>query len=352
MAFAILGLFLSIGFFFGMIDSEALITSVLRTDFILFNGNTRDVGWLHEFNPSLLYRLGAEDWVAEVVPVYQTKLGIKDPDSKMVRMIQCFAFPADAEPFDLPGFSEERQKLKGLRTILYDSGSRPVFGRIETGMHVEVDHVLMRVAGTVNYGANFSNNGTIFMSDATLRETSSYPRSRIHLGLLRIKPGVHPEKAERKLRAILSDDLELRTRDSLWFRELVHAVTSTPIGGLLAVCLVVSVFVGITVIYQILYTQILDHIANFATMNAMGFSTAWVNRVVRAQAFQLSLLGFLPGVLAAHLIYLVIGSLTWTKMVLTIPRILGVYLLTLCMCLLAARVAVGRAVNADPAELY
>ena len=54
--------------------------------------------------------------------------------------------------------------------------------------------------------------------------------------------------------------------------------------------------VGVVICYQILYTDVLDHLAEFATLKAMGYGDGYIRIVVIIEAWALSVLGFLPSV--------------------------------------------------------
>ena len=59
----------------------------------------------------------------------------------------------------------------------------------------------------------------------------------------------------------------------------------------------------VVVVYQILYTEVTNHLPQFATMKAMGFTDGYLLKVVLSQAFILSILGYIPGFFLALVLY-------------------------------------------------
>jgi putative ABC transport system permease protein len=70
---------------------------------------------------------------------------------------------------------------------------------------------------------------------------------------------------------------------------------STAIGFIFTLGTVMGFIVGIVIVYQILYTDVSDHLAEYATLKAMGYNNFYLAQVVIQEAFVLSILGFLPG---------------------------------------------------------
>ena len=116
--------------------------------------------------------------------------------------------------------------------------------------------------------------------------------------------------------------------------------------------LVIGFLIGVIICYQILYTEIADHLGQYATLKAMGHENRFLRSLVRIEALLLSLLGFGPGLGAGLLLYDILQRLSGIVMALTPARALLVLVLTMLMCLLAGNLAVRKALSADPAELF
>src|SRR6185436_14690873 len=99
--------------------------------------------------------------------------------------------------------------------------------------------------------------------------------------------------------------------------------------------LLIGFVVGSVIVYQILYTDVIDHLKEYATLKAIGYSDRFLFGVVLQQAVILSVLGFFPGCLAAGGIFFLTRRITLLPAYLTMDRATLVFLLTLLMCSIA-----------------
>jgi putative ABC transport system permease protein len=104
--------------------------------------------------------------------------------------------------------------------------------------------------------------------------------------------------------------------------------------------------------YQVLSSDIRDHLAEYATLKAIGYGNTYLVKVVCRQALWLALLGFIPATLFAAFVYSKLSAWTGLPMQMA-PHTVGlVLLLTMVMCLSSAYLAIRKLFQADPAELF
>jgi putative ABC transport system permease protein len=84
----------------------------------------------------------------------------------------------------------------------------------------------------------------------------------------------------------------------------------------------------------------------------MGYSNAFLSRVVLGEAAILTVLGFVPGLLASVVLYRITSTATRLPLEMTAGRGVLVLLLTGAMCGAAALVALRKVRAADPAEVF
>jgi putative ABC transport system permease protein len=114
----------------------------------------------------------------------------------------------------------------------------------------------------------------------------------------------------------------------------------------------VGFLVGFVVVYQILYTEVTNHLPQYATLKAMGFSDGYLLKVVFSQALLLSVLGYFPGFVLALGLYRVATNAIQMQFEMTLQRAVLVFCLTVVMCCLSAMMAINRIRTADPAEVF
>ena len=66
---------------------------------------------------------------------------------------------------------------------------------------------------------------------------------------------------------------------------------------------IMGLVVGTIIVYQILFADVSDHLPEYATLRAIGYSNGYISGVVVQQALILAVLGFLPGSLATLRLY-------------------------------------------------
>ena len=116
--------------------------------------------------------------------------------------------------------------------------------------------------------------------------------------------------------------------------------------------LVMGFVVGVIICYQVIYTNISDHMAEFATLMAMGYRSRYFITVVLFKSFYLSMFGFVPGLIFSFALYALLAKLTGLLLTITLWRCLLVYFITLAMCVVSGCLAVRKLLDADPAELF
>ena len=106
------------------------------------------------------------------------------------------------------------------------------------------------------------------------------------------------------------------------------------------------------IVYQILYTDVTDHLSEYATLKAMGYRDSYFAIVVFQEAVILALLGFIPGFAIAQGLYFLAAQATNLPVVMTLSRAIAVLILTIIMCCVSGAIAVRKLSAADPADIF
>ena len=301
----------------------------------------------------------AVDGVRAVAPLY-IGMGIwKNPETRREYTIAGFAFDPEAPAFDLPEVDAALPRLRVDDAILFDSASRPEFGpvpellRRHGSVATEVNGRRVRVVGLFPMGASFSANGNFLTSD--LNFTQIFPGRKTgvcNIGLVTLDPGRDPLRVRDEIARALPDDVRVLTRDEFIRMEEAFWRTNTPIGYIFGLGVFMGVIVGGVVVYQILYSDVSDHLAEYATLKAMGYSDRTLGGIVLHQALIMSILGFLPGWGFSLLLYQATRDATQLPMMMTPGRVAAVLGMTVAMCAAAAFIAMNKVRTADPAEVF
>ncbi|MEM9906032.1 MAG: FtsX-like permease family protein, partial [Cyanobacteria bacterium P01_D01_bin.44] len=127
---------------------------------------------------------------------------------------------------------------------------------------------------------------------------------------------------------------------------------SLPNGKILDFGAAMGFVVGVVIVYQVLYTDVNDHLPEYATLKAMGFSDRALLTVVLQEALILALLGFIPGYLTSYGVYSALTYVTRIPLSMRLGVAVQVFGLTLVMCILSGAIAMNKLRSADPADVF
>ena len=151
---------------------------------------------------------------------------------------------------------------------------------------------------------------------------------------------------------MLPDDVVVLTLEDFVAREKHFWQVSSPVGFVFGLGMVMGFIVGVVVCYQILSADVADHMAEFATLKAIGYPDRYLSGVVLQEAALLSLIGFAVGLAITTGLYALLRNSTGLPLELTFPRAALVLILTVLMCLASGLIAVRKVQHADPAEVF
>ncbi len=106
------------------------------------------------------------------------------------------------------------------------------------------------------------------------------------------------------------------------------------------------------IVYQILFADVQDHLKEYATLKAMGYTHGYLRGVVLQEAVILAVLGFLPGMGIAYLVFSRGADATRLPLEMSVESALSVFALTVVMCAGSGMMALRKLRAADPAEVF
>jgi putative ABC transport system permease protein len=277
----------------------------------------------------------------------------------------------------------------------------------------EVANRKLRVGGLFELGASFAADGAAITSDTNFLRIFDNRRSGlINVGLINLRPDVSPFEAMRnfilsqpsntvilprekllpdgkrirnlyqdhigadgkiaheedKNKVVISksdlttddlkktqdaaiDDTRIMTIQGYIDFEKGYWQKSTAIGFIFTLGTVMGFIVGIVIVYQILYTDVSDHIAEYATLKAMGYGNLFLAQIVIQEAFVLSILGFIPGLGISFGLYNLTKNATLLPLYIW-DKAIPVMILTMFMCVISGAISLRKVQSADPAEIF
>jgi putative ABC transport system permease protein len=363
-AFAVMLMFLFSGFMNALYDSQVQLLGKLNGEVIMVNRLKTNMFVPEPFALRRLYQARAFDGVEDAYPMYISDVNWKNPLTKKSFAVRTLAFNPGDPVLNIPAVTAQLSALQKQNTALIDSRARAEIGPTEAGIVSELAERTLQIVGTFELGTDFaSGNGNLIMSDVNfLRyfanrgpEEDQRSFATVDVGVIRLSPGANVDKVVKALSQALPDDVLVMAKDGpkgFVNRERVYWQESTTIGFIFTLLTVMSFFVGIILVYQILYTDVADHWAEYATLKAMGYTNTFLLGVVIQEALLLSVLGFIPGFAISYLLYNGAAGVTGLLFQMTPERVGNLFLATLVMCIFSGAIAVRKVQATDPAEVF
>lgn len=268
--------------------------------------------------------------------------------------------PADAAAFWSPDIAAQADRLTLLDHALIDLGTRQVDPALLAaaaaydGPTFETGGRTLTLAGTFTIGAGFESDGHLIVSDRTFARLfpTASPGAPNHI-MLRTAPGADLKAVRAALAETLPPlDTAVRERDAAADAERRFQTVERPVGMIFGFGALMGTLVGMVIVYQVLSTDVADHLREYATFKAMGYRHRFFLGIILEQALILAVAGFVPGSLVSILVYRLLAGATGLPLAMPTDRIVLVFLGTLLVCVLSGALATRRLRAADPAELF
>lgn len=359
-AFANVLMFVQLGLRNALFDSGVRFHASLQGDIFLISPQSVALISMEQFSERRLYQAMGFDGVESISPLYVGFAQWKNPETRKTRNIFVIGFNPDEKVFDLPGVQQNADKLKIPDIVLFDAGSRAEYGPVsadfERGKNIttEVRNRRVTVGGLFKLGPSFGADGNLITSDLNFLRLFGNRRTKglIDVGLIKLKPGANRKQVLENLRKSLAEDVKVISKQEFMEFEKSYWNSSTPIGFIFTLGAALGFIVGTVIVYQILYSDISDHLAEYATLKAMGYTETYLLVVVFQEALILAFLGYVPGFSISLVFYAVTRSATLLPILMSVDRAMLVLGLTVLMCSLSGAIAVRKLQTADPADIF
>jgi len=356
---AVLLMWMQLGFLDALYRSATSVARHLRGDLVLLSPNTKTFMQLEPFAKRHIARSLGHEGVANVYALYVGMAMWKNPWNGEKRRLFVFGMEPDYATFEADDLEELLPTTLAPDVGIFDAASRPEFGPVGKSVRhgepvaAEINGRLIRIAGVTTIGAGFQADGNFVTSTANYLRIMNDPRSSIvQVGLIRLKPGADSKQVQRDLAAMYGNEMTVMTTDEVVAREYDFLTRTAPIGFVFTLGTIVGCVIGFAIVYQVLYTDISNHLPQFATLKAMGYTDRYLASVVVQEALILAAAGFIPGSLLGMALFAVAKAATMLPMYVTWDRAIEVFVLTFTMCTVSGLLAMRRLRAADPAEIF
>lgn len=358
-AFANILVFMQLGFLGALIDSIRLPYAEMDADILI---SSSDANTLSDGSPmprQRMFEALAQPGVARATPLYYGKIDWRQTDGTL-RTMDLFGVDPSAHAFRSQEINAAMPRLTISDMAIIDRKTRnvpkEVFAAIESGRpySFEAKGRTISIIGAFSIGGGFAADGYLIVSDQTFlklfpQRVAGAPN---HV-LVKVEPGARVADVVARLRQALPDyDVTVRAIGDAVRRDQSYQTTQKPVGLVFGFGIVIGILVGVIIVYQVLSTDVADHLREYATFKAIGYPQRFFLGVVFEEALTLALLGFIPGFLIALALYAAVAAATGLPVAMTPSRPVIVLVGTIVMCAVSGAIATRRLAKADPADLF
>jgi putative ABC transport system permease protein len=357
--FADMLMFMQLGFQNALFESSVTLHNALEGDVFLMNPQSDALGFTETFSDRRLYESLAVDGVDSIVPLYLNFGLWKNPVNRNTRNLLVIGFNPENNILNLPGVAENLDRTKLEDRVIFDRKSRAEFGDIPSLLSngktvtTEVSSRKIKVDGLFSLGASFAADGNIITSDTNfLRMFPDRQRGLIDIGIINLKSDANLDSVLQQLRDKLPEDVNVFSKEEFIQQEIQYWQDGTAIGFIFTLGTAIGFLVGTIIVYQILYTDVTNHLSEYATLKAMGYRDGYFILLVFQEAVILACLGFIPGFAIAQGLYFLAANAISLPLYMTVSRATTVLFLTVIMCCVSGSIAVKKLSAADPADIF
>ena len=358
-AFADILIFMQLGFMNALYTTNTQYPRKIKGDIILTSTQATNFNKPYTFPRRRLYQAMDIPGVESARPVYIGSISWRNPQTKEKTSMTVIGFDPDTPAFDLPEVNNQLNKVKIPDTVLFDRASRgeydEVISQVEQGKTIttEIERTTVTIDGLFEVGASFADDGALITSDQNFMRL--FPRKQpgmVSMGVINLEEGIEAEETRTYLNNYLPDDVKAYTYQEYVDGEVKYIQSSTAIGFVFSLGTMMGFIVGIVIVYQVLSTDVNDHMAEYATFKAMGYRNSYLLGVVFEEALILSIVGFIPSVAIAAGLYQLTAMATALPVYLPASRAVTVLIITVVMCSISGAIATRKLQSADPADIF
>jgi len=368
-AFAVLLMFMQTGYNNALLDSTAQVIEVLDADVVIVSKNMFALPSVKRFSMQRIAAARACPGVIGVYPLYiEAFAGSIRKQEEKAFPVRVLAFDPGDPVFRIDDINKQTQLLQRPSTAIIDTRSKAKQYHFPPGWDGETafpEPLLLagqtlKIGGGFEMGSDFANEGNIVMSSQNfadyfpMRNFGGPPLDSVDVGVVQVEGRSYANtlKVIEELKRRLPADVKVKTKYELAQQEREFWSTSTPVGFVFTIGWLMGFVIGVIICYQIIYSNIADHMPEYATLKAIGYKNSYFISLVLAESFYLAVLGFIPGLLITWAAFTFLSEATGLVMEVKFYNVATIFGGTVLMCGLSGCLAVFKVFAADPAELF
>ncbi len=348
--FAVVLIVVQLGLFEGFSQATTGLVDNSRADLWIVSKNVPYIEEGVPFSERKLFTVRATPGVAEAEKyiVHFSRWKRADGQEENVQVVGVNPDSSLGLPWNLAAGRVHDLNVDG--SVIVDRIYLQKLGVQKLGDVGEINGHRARVVGFTQGLRTFTTAAYVFTSTRNALDYSAYRDDQTTFILVKAQPGVRVEDLQRHLQARLTD-VDVFTRQQFASMTRHYWMFTTGAGMAVLMAAGLGLLVGVVVVAQTIYSTTMDHLREFGTLKAMGATNGYIYKVILRQAAIAAVIGYAVGITVSVLV--VHESVKGGANIL-LPWQLGVgmFVLTVAMCLVAAFVSINKVTKLDPAMVF
>jgi putative ABC transport system permease protein len=242
------------------------------------------------------------------------------------------------------------EDLKTPNAVILDELYKEKLGVSHVNEVVEINGHRARVVGFTRGIRSFTTSPYVFTTFKNAQDYTSLREDQTYYLLVKLMPGANLEQVRQSILAQVTDVDVLTTRQFSRMTQ-VYWMFTTGAGVAVLLAAVLGLVVGFVVVAQTIYATTVDHLREFGTLKAMGAPNRYVYKVIVTQAAISALIGYVLGMIVSAFVVHA-SQRGGAAILLPLPMAVGMFFLTLIMCISAAMISINKVTRLDPAMVF
>ena len=350
-AFAVALVYVQVGLFIGLLASASITIDRMDADLWVVAHNTPNVDFANPFPESFVQRIRSVAGVerADNLLVWFATVSLPGGAKESAVIYALRDFSRWNLPWKILEGSPE--DLRRGRYVMLDESATRRFGPFAVGDHREFSGHRLKVIGRTAEARSFTTSPIAFLDYRVAQSlTPGELDHRTTYVVVKLEPGADARAIAGEIRERLPyHDVHTRAEWSKLSRD--YWIESTGLGLTMFLTVSLGCLVGVIVVAQTLYTSTTEHLAEFATVKAIGGRDRDIYGVIVEQASIAACLGYLVGTTATLSMVPLLARIDMPLVVL--PDLAAfLFLGTLGFCLIASAWSFRRIAALDPAIVF
>jgi putative ABC transport system permease protein len=302
------------------------------------------------FSERKVYQVRAVPGVAKAEKLITRWVEWKRPDGRQ-ESVQVVGLNVDeslGRPWNL--VQGRVEDLKRPDAIIMDEIYRQKLGVDHAEQLFEINGKRARVVGFTQGIRAFTTSPYVFTTFKRAQEYANVADDQTTYILVKLAPGANAEQVRHEILDRVKDVDVVTNREFSRMTQFYWMFT-TGAGVAVLLAALLGLVVGFVVVAQTIYATTMDHLREFGTLKAMGAPNSYVYKVIIKQAAISAVIGYLLGMIVS--VFVVHASQKGGAAILMpTPMAIGMFFLTLFMCIGAALVSINKVTRLDPAMVF